>query len=114
MNIILGFWTEHGIALRGAAVEPEQPGARPRYMPGDVFLAKDGTVGVITEAKWSINGCSRNWNEEQEHAEIRHSYPPKYAGDRIPGFKSGRVAWWVASEWQEVCLGPLHSIVDRK
>lgn len=87
----------------------EKIGSRPLYFPGDVVKAKDGSIGIITEA-----GCGGvEWNEFEEITErMANGMPPQYALDSIPGFKLSKSAWWQACEWSEVLKGPLHQVLE--
>lgn len=92
-------------------IKPEKPGARPRYRPGDIVTCKDGGVGVITDAHGNYNGCGFEWNEEPPDEVFEHGHPPTYCLDQVPGQKKlDYSAWWEATEWRSVQLGPLHDI----
>lgn len=92
-----------------AVIKPEKPGARPRYRPGDIVTCKDGGVGVITEVESIYNGHAFSWNEDPPDEPFEHGHPPGYSLAQIPGEpKLKYEAWWEATKWRKVELGPLH------
>ena len=88
----------------------------PRYFPGDVVTTKAGGVGVIAEANVIINGSTFRWYEaSRAPAEVRHGWPPSYAIDWLPGKgKNEKRAWWKATEWASVVLGPVHAALKEE
>lgn len=92
-------------------IKVEDYGAAPYYRPGDIVTCKDGGVGVIVGAQVTVNGRAFEWNEPIEIPEAadRSAFRPVYSLDQLPGEKElDYLAWWEASDWRIVELGPLH------
>jgi hypothetical protein len=90
------------------------------FIPGDIFLAKDGSIGVICEAHIRVysretSTIHRRWNEPDsilDNLECFEEVEESYSCQRIPGFPCSKGAWWNPREFEEVLKGPLHQILN--
>jgi hypothetical protein len=102
----------------------EEPGAKPRYFPGDIVrVQENGGWGVITEAQVIINGNRIEWNNYKEgykralkerSGRIDHAWPPGYVLAEIPGMKKPPYLACIprrlyeATDFNRVVFGLLH------
>jgi hypothetical protein len=88
------------------------------YLPGDVIKAKDGSIGLITQAKCIVSGSGggdehMEWNYmwSREGLELPQVLFEDYQVAVIPGYPCSKLAWWRLVEIEDVMKGPMHEVL---
>lgn len=86
------------------------------YLPGDVMLGRDGSIGLITKVHIRTStGRHLSWNYRWQRDSAEHIgdiLDESYGVDVIPGYPCGKLSWWHLDEIKQVMKGPLHMVLS--
>lgn len=86
------------------------------YLPGDVALMHDGSIGLIVKVHVVTTSGHLSWNYlyDSDSSSVGRVLEESYAVDVIPGYPCSKCAWWKLEDFKQVLCGPLHQVLNRE